>query len=60
MVAWPLLKIAMCFDIEQERERAKNIYQHIMDMENGAGAQFLAKKYLLSAPPKIGDPFLGY
>jgi tetratricopeptide (TPR) repeat protein len=60
MVAWPLLKIAMCYDLEGEREKAKRIYQKILDMENGAGAQFLAKKYLVGAPPRIGDPFLGY
>jgi tetratricopeptide (TPR) repeat protein len=60
MVAWPLLKIAMCFDLEQEREKAKKIYQQILDMENGAGAQFLAKKYLVGKPPGIKDPFLGY
>jgi TolA-binding protein len=59
-VAWPLLKIAMCLDLEQEREKAKKIYQQILDMENGAGAQFLAKKYLVGAPPRIRDPFLGY
>jgi tetratricopeptide (TPR) repeat protein len=60
MVVWPLLKIAMCYDLEQEREKAKMLYQQILDMENGAGAQFLAKKYLVGAPPRIGDPFLGY
>jgi tetratricopeptide (TPR) repeat protein len=60
MVAWPLLKIAMCRDLEQQREGAKKIYQQILDMENGAGAQFLAKKYLVGAPPRVGDPFLGY
>jgi tetratricopeptide (TPR) repeat protein len=60
MFAWPLLKIAMCYDLEQERERAKKIYQEILAMENGAGAQFLAKKYLLDAPPRVKDPFLGY
>ncbi len=60
MVAWPLLKIAMCYDLEQEREEAKIIYQKILDMENGAGAQFLAKKFLVGAPPRVADPFLGY
>jgi tetratricopeptide (TPR) repeat protein len=60
MVAWPLLKIAMCYDLEQQRQKAKKIYQQILDMENGAGAQFLATKYLLSDPPRTGDPFLGY
>jgi tetratricopeptide (TPR) repeat protein len=60
MIAWPLLKIAMCYDLEQEHEKAKKIYQQILEMENGAGAQFLAKKYLVGAPPSVGDPFLGY
>lgn len=60
MVAWPMLKIAMCYDLEQEREKASKIYQQILDMENGAGAQFLAKKFLAGAPPRAKDPFLGY
>jgi tetratricopeptide (TPR) repeat protein len=60
MVAWPMLKIAMCYDLEKEREKARKIYQQILDMENGAGAQFLAKKYLVGAPPRVRDPFLGY
>ena len=60
MFAWPLLKIAMCYDLEKEREKARKLYQEILDMENGAGAEFLAKKYLVDAPPSIKDPFLGY
>ena len=59
MIAWPLVKIGMSHDLEGNREEAKVYYQKILEMENGAGAQFLVKK-LLHEPPKQKDPFIGY
>ncbi|PIX18167.1 MAG: hypothetical protein COZ70_15600 [Deltaproteobacteria bacterium CG_4_8_14_3_um_filter_51_11] len=59
MVAWPLLKTAMVYDLRGEREKAVGIYHSILNMDNGSGAQFLAKRYL-SAPLRKGDPFIGY
>jgi hypothetical protein len=59
MVAWPLLKKGMSFDLEGEREKALEIYRSILTMPNGAGAQFLAEKGIDEAIKK-GDPFLGY
>ncbi|MEJ2723413.1 MAG: hypothetical protein P8175_01970 [Deltaproteobacteria bacterium] len=59
MIAWPLLKKAMSYDLEGNRERAVVFYNRILDMENGAGAQFLAEKYL-HEPVQKNDPFLGY
>lgn len=59
MVAWPLLKIGMSYDLEGKREKALDYYERIVRMENGAGAQFLAEKYI-SAPIMKGDAFLGY
>jgi hypothetical protein len=59
MIAWPLIKIAISYDLEGNRETATKYYRQIMNMENGAGAQFLAKKYL-DSPPKKDDPFIGF
>jgi tetratricopeptide (TPR) repeat protein len=59
MVAWPLLKKGMSYDLEGQREKALEIYRAILNMENGAGAQFLAEK-CISEAPRQGDPFLGY
>jgi tetratricopeptide (TPR) repeat protein len=59
MIAWPVLKIGMSYDLEGNRDEAKKYYHRVLDMENGAGAQFLAKK-LLEDPPKKNDPFIGY
>jgi tetratricopeptide (TPR) repeat protein len=59
MIAWPVLKIGMSYDLEGNREEAIKYYRRVLDMENGAGAQFLAKK-LLEDPPKKNDPFIGY
>ncbi|MBW2609051.1 MAG: hypothetical protein JRC68_01760 [Deltaproteobacteria bacterium] len=58
MTVWPLLKIGMSYDLEGEREKALAYYNRILDMENGAGAQFLAEKYI-AEPIEKGDPFLG-
>jgi tetratricopeptide (TPR) repeat protein len=59
MVAWPLLKKGMSYDLEGKRDRALEIYRSVINMENGAGAQFLAEKNIDEAVKK-GDPFLGY
>ena len=59
MIAWPVLKIGMSYDLEGNREEAIKYYRRVLEMENGAGAQFLAKK-LLEDPPKKNDPFIGY
>jgi tetratricopeptide (TPR) repeat protein len=59
MIAWPLMKIGMSYDLEGNREEAVNYYQKVLNMENGSGAQFLAKK-LLQYPLEQNDPFIGY
>ena len=59
MVAWPILKIGMSYDLENKREKALTYYHHILEMQNGAGAQFLAQRFI-AKPPKKRDPFLGY
>jgi len=59
MIAWPLLKKGMSFDLEGERQIALQYYDQVLAMENGAGAQFLAQKFSHS-PPQKDDPFLGY
>ncbi len=59
MVAWPQLKLGMSYDLEAEREKALTYYDRILKLENGAGAQFLAKKYK-KKPAKPMDPLLGY
>jgi tetratricopeptide (TPR) repeat protein len=59
MVGWPLVKKGMSYDLEGERERALTYYNRVLSMENGAGAQFLAERYLIK-PALKGDPFIGY
>jgi tetratricopeptide (TPR) repeat protein len=59
MIAWPLLKKGMSYDLEGKRAKAVEYYHRILAMENGAGAQFLAEKYL-DEPVQENDPFLGY
>jgi tetratricopeptide (TPR) repeat protein len=59
MAVWPLLKIGMSYDLEGRRQRAIEYYNHVFGLENGAGAQFLAEKYL-KEPVAKDDPFLGY
>lgn len=59
MIAWPLIKMGMCYDLEGNREEARKYYFRVLNMKNGSGAQFLAEK-LLEAPPAKKDPFLGY
>jgi tetratricopeptide (TPR) repeat protein len=59
MLAWPLLKKGMSYDIEANREQAIKYYRKVLELKNGAGAQFLAQRYL-DEPAKRGDPFLAY
>jgi tetratricopeptide (TPR) repeat protein len=59
MVAWPMIKMGMSYDLEGNRKRATEYYRIVIDMKNGSGAQFLAKR-LLKYPPKKQDPFIGY
>ena len=59
MVAWPLLKQGMSYDLGGNRERALAYYKEVLEMKNGAGAQFLAEK-LIDERPQKSDPFLGY
>jgi tetratricopeptide (TPR) repeat protein len=59
MIAWPLLKIGMSYDLENKGEAALKYYNRILAMENGAGAQFLAEKYV-DEPLLERDPFIGY
>jgi tetratricopeptide (TPR) repeat protein len=59
MIAWPILKKGMSYDLEGKRDTALEFYHRVLKMENGAGAQFLAEKCIDEAPKK-GDPFLGY
>jgi tetratricopeptide (TPR) repeat protein len=59
MVAWPLVKMGLSYDLEEDRERALQYYQRVLAMENGAGAQFLARKYI-HKPPGKKETFLCY
>jgi tetratricopeptide (TPR) repeat protein len=59
MIAWPLLKKGVSYDLENRREKAIEIYTRVKDMENGAGAQFASEKFL-KKPVKRKDPLLGY
>ena len=58
MVAWPLLKIGMIYDLKGKREKALEYYNRVIGMENGAGAQFLAQRFI-DRPAAQGDPLLG-
>ncbi|MBW2116944.1 MAG: tetratricopeptide repeat protein [Deltaproteobacteria bacterium] len=59
MIAFPLVKMGMSYDLEGDREEAEKYYRRVMNMANGSGAQFLAKK-MLAAPPEEKNPFIGY
>ncbi|MBW2000306.1 MAG: hypothetical protein JRJ29_20405 [Deltaproteobacteria bacterium] len=59
MMAWPLLKIGMAYDVEGSRKEALQYYTEVLRLANGAGAQFLAEKYM-DEPVEKGDPFLAY
>jgi len=59
MTAWPLMKIGMSYDLENNRELAVSYYRQVLELENGAGAQVLVEKFL-ERPPAKGEPFLGF
>ena len=59
MIAWPLIKLGMSYDLAGDRDRALGYYNQVMEMENAAGAQFVADK-LLEDPIEPKDPFIGY
>jgi tetratricopeptide (TPR) repeat protein len=59
MAALPLFKIGMSYDLEGKREAAVEYYERVLALRNGAGAQFLAEKYM-DEPATKKDPFLGY
>jgi len=59
MAAFPLVKLGMSHDLAGERETALALYAQVLSMENGGGAQFLAKKYQAAAILP-DDPFLLY
>jgi hypothetical protein len=59
MIAFPILKKGMSYDLEGQRDKALEHYHEVLKMDNGAGAQFLAQK-CIDAAPKKEDPFIGY
>ena len=59
MIAWPLVKMGMSYDLEGDRKKAIKYYDQVLNMENGSGAQFMAKR-MLANPPEKNDPFIGY
>ena len=59
MIGWPLVKIGMSYDAEEKRALALKYYKQVLSMNNGAGAQFLADKYM-DKPARRRDPFFGY
>jgi tetratricopeptide (TPR) repeat protein len=59
MIAWPMVKIGMAYDLEGNRNEAKKYYHQVLGMENGSGAQFMAEK-CLEDPPVERDPIIGY
>ncbi len=59
MIAWPLIKLGMSYDLAGDRDRALGYYNQVLHMENPAGAQFVADK-LLEDPIEPKDPFIGY
>lgn len=60
MIAWPLIKVGMSYDLEGDGQEAAKYYRYILNMENGSGAQFLAKKLLEEKILKKNDPFIGF
>jgi len=59
MIAWPLIKQGMSYDLAGNRDRARSYYNQVLAMENPSGAQFVADK-LLEDPIEPKDPFIGY
>lgn len=59
MLAWPIVKKGMSYDLEKNRKKALALYNQVVAMPNGAGAQFMAEKYI-DSPIEKGDPLIGY
>jgi tetratricopeptide (TPR) repeat protein len=59
MLAWPIVKKGMSYDLENHREKALALYNQVVAMPNGAGAQFMAEKFI-DSPIIKGDPLIGY
>ena len=59
MIAWPILKKGMLYDLEGNRDEAKKYYEQVLHMENASGAQFVAERYL-KEPLKQGAAAIGY
>ena len=59
MIAWPILKKGMIYDLEGNRDEAKRYYHQVLNMENPSGAQFVAERYL-KEPLKQGAAAIGY
>ncbi|SPD75912.1 conserved exported hypothetical protein [uncultured Desulfobacterium sp.] len=59
MIAWPVVKIGMTYDLEGDRNEAGKYYLRILKMQNGSGAQFMAEK-CLEDPPVAKEPIIGY
>lgn len=57
MIAWPMLKIGMSYELEGDKQKAIEYYELVTKMENGSGAQFLAEKYIKD-PIEKKSPFL--
>jgi len=57
MIAWPTVKMGMSYDLEGNREEATRCYDQVLSVENGSGAQFLARRYL-KRPPTDDDSFM--
>jgi tetratricopeptide (TPR) repeat protein len=59
MLAWPVVKKAMTYDLEKKRKKALELYNQVVAMPNGAGAQFMAERFI-DFPIVKGDPLIGY
>jgi len=59
MLAWPIVKKGMSYDLEKNRKKALELYNQVLAMSNGAGAQFIAEK-CINSPILKGDAFIGY
>ena len=59
MIGWPLLKLSMGYDLDGNRNAALRCYHQVLAMDNPAGAQFLARKYIKD-PVSKGDAFIAY
>lgn len=59
MIAWPILKKGMMYDLQGNRNEARKYYDQVLHMENASGAQFVAEKYM-EEPLKQGSAAIGY